>query len=461
MENELKVLLGSGIVIILTDYFKMIGEETSKNRTLISNIIKSSLISLGFIITLAFIDFYHFNPHLYRVFSEQDLNIYTIVFIAGTLILMILNSIFNWISRLVRKILYFFGRGDLNLKKWYYVAHIITCFVLVVSFKNLTTRNKYKIFKQDVIVQDNTGKEYLLKENTTFDFYYEDNPSKIYEHAKSYFETKDSTFKLTKNSKIKVLRESKIFPTKGGKLIYILNKNRINGSTVFSTSDSIITLKEDDTFILKEDAKIALSQINTYKDIIEAQFYLIAIFYLVIKFICLIYISILSYLRGENKTSDDEWKLSENIKIFTSDSMNEENVYDDNSYLQDEDNYYSDSNESVDLKCEIGDIIINSANYEATIVSEASVGKTMLSKDYILIKLNDKKVSGEFLFFIIKNFLSKLADKKLTQNDLKDELLKLKIKLPWKIYQDMVGHEYKVCLQKKTKLEKFYKEIIE
>lgn len=461
MENELKILLGSGIVIILTDYFKMIGEKTSKNRSLISNIIKSSLISLFLIIIFAFIDFYHFNPHLYRVFSEQDLDIYIIVFIADTIIIMILNSIFNWVNRLVRKIIYNSGRSDLNLKKWYYFAHFLTCCVLFVSFINLTSRNKYKIFKQDVIVVDSKGKEYLLKENTTFDFNYENNPSNIFKYSKSYFETKDSTFKLTKNSKIKVLRESKIFPTKGGELVYIIDKNRINGATVFSTSDTIITLKEDQIFTLKEDAKIALSQTNTYKYIIEAQYYLISVFYMFFKIFWFIYICILSYLRGENKTSDDEWKLSENIKIFTSDSMNEENMYDDNSYLQDEDNYYSDSNESVDLKCEIGDIIINSVNYEGTIVSGASVGKTMLSKDYILIKLNDKKVSSEFLFFIIKNFLSKLADKKLTQNELKDELLKLKIKLPWKIYQDMVGHEYKVCLQKKIKLEKFYKEIIE
>ena len=40
MGNELKIMLGSGIVIILTDYFKMIGEETRKNRSVIGDIIK-------------------------------------------------------------------------------------------------------------------------------------------------------------------------------------------------------------------------------------------------------------------------------------------------------------------------------------------------------------------------------------------------------------------------------------
>ena len=77
-----------------------------------------------------------------------------------------------------------------------------------------------------------------------------------------------------------------------------------------------------------------------------------------------------------------------------------------------------------------------------------------------MLKLKDDNVSIEYILFIVNNFLKSVSERKLDKKGLINVLSNLKIKLPWKSYQKIVGNEYKVYLQKIDQLERYYKDII-
>ena len=454
MGNELKIILGSGIVLILTDYFKMFGEETRKNRSLISNIIKYSLISAGIILFLGIFDIYGFNPHLYREFSENDVDIYSTLFFSNIGFLLAFNSLFNKIS------------SKFGLKMIYYLTCSLMCLLLSLYFSPLTPFHRYRVLKQDVVVTDNLGKQYIVKENSTFDFEYEDIESKSEQDKKSIYETDDSLYILKKGSKIKLLSGNKIYSMDENSLEYITNKNKRSKEVIYTISgESIILLNEDDIFTLQKDVKISLAQRNKYKSLFESQFYIFCFYLFFYNLILFAFWVFMPLVKGSSKSIDDVWKLSEHVAFHTSKDMleniSQNNSYDLNSFFEDKQTFYNLKYQVQEIKCKIGDIIVDCKNHEATIVSQKNEGKTDLSEEFLLLRINDKSIRSDYLLFIIQNYLKNTTVGKLDQKELITELKRINLKLPWKVYQKLVVKEYKVYLQKELLLDEYFKNIFE
>lgn len=466
MGNELKIILGSGIVLVLTDYFKMFGEETRKNRSLIGNIIKYSLISVGIIILLGILDLYGFNPHLYREFSENDVDIYSTLFFSNIGFLLAFNSLFNWIDRFLVKYVYYKISAKFEIKRIYYFTCSLICLLLSFYFASLTSYHRYRVLKQDVVVSDNLGKKYIVKENTTFDFEYEDIESTSNQDKKSIYETDDSLYILKKDSKIKLLSGNHIYSMDENSLEYVTKKNKRSKEAIFTISgESIVLLNEDEIFTLQEDVKISLAQKNKYKSLFEDQFYIFCFYLFFYNLILFVFWLIIPCVKGTSKSEDDVWKLSEHVVIHTSKEMlenfSQNNSYDLNSFFEDKQTFYNRNNQVPEIKCRIGDIIVDCKNYEATIVSQKNEGKTGLSAEFLLLRINDKSVRNDYLLFIIQNYLKNITVRMFDQEDLISELLMINLKLPSKFYQKLVGQEYKVYLQKELLLEEHYKNVVE
>ena len=79
----------------------------------------------------------------------------------------------------------------------------------------------------------------------------------------------------------------------------------------------------------------------------------------------------------------------------------------------------------------------------------------------LLLKINDKSVRSNYLLFIIQNYLKNITVENLNQEELISELKRVNLKLPWKIYQKLVGEEYRVYLQKKLLFKDHFKNVIE
>lgn len=466
MGNELKIILGSGIVLILTDYFKMFGEETRKNRSLISNIIKYSLISAGIILFLGIFDIYGFNPHLYREFSENDVDIYSTLFFSNIGFLLAFNSLFNWIDRFLVKYVYYKISSKFGLKMIYYLTCSLMCLLLSLYFSPLTPFHRYRVLKQDVVVTDNLGKQYIVKENSTFDFEYEDIESKSEQDKKSIYETDDSLYILKKGSKIKLLSGNKIYSMDENSLEYITNKNKRSKEVIYTISgESIILLNEDDIFTLQKDVKISLAQRNKYKSLFESQFYIFCFYLFFYNLILFAFWVFMPLVKGSSKSIDDVWKLSEHVAFHTSKDMleniSQNNSYDLNSFFEDKQTFYNLKYQVQEIKCKIGDIIVDCKNHEATIVSQKNEGKTDLSEEFLLLRINDKSIRSDYLLFIIQNYLKNTTVGKLDQKELITELKRINLKLPWKVYQKLVVKEYKVYLQKELLLDEYFKNIFE
>lgn len=464
MGNELKIILGSGIVLILTDYFKMFGEETRKNRSLISNIIKYSLISAGIIICLGIFDLYGFNPHLYREFSENDVDIYSTLFFSNIGFLLAFNSLFNWIDRFLVKYVYYKISAKFENKRIYYLTCTIICLLFAVYFSPLTRFHKYRVLKQDVVVTDNLGKKYIVKENTTFDFEYEDTESKSEQDKKSIYETDDSLYILKKDSKIKLLSGNKIYSMDENTLEYITKMNKRSKEAIYSIrGESIILLNEDDIFTLQDDVKISLAQKNKYKSLFETQFYLFCFYLFFYNLILLAFWVFMPLVKGTSKSINDVWKLPEHVVIHTSKDMleniSQNNSYDLDSFLEDKQTFYDLKYQVPEIKSKIGDIIVDCKNYEATIVSQKNEGKTDLFEEFLLLRITDKSIRSDYLLYIIQNYFKNISDEKFDQKDLITKLSEIKLKLPSRIYQKLVGQEYKVYLQKELLLEEHFKSV--
>lgn len=466
MGNELKIILGSGIVLILTDYFKMFSEETRKNRSLISNILKYSLISAGIILFLGIINVYGFNPHLYREFSENDVDMYSTLFFSNIVFLLAFNSLFNWIDRFLVKYLYYKISAKFRIKSIYYFVCFFICLLLPFYFNSLSSNHQYRVLKQDVVVTDELGKKYIVKENTTFDFEYEDTKSKTDQDKKSIYEIEDSLYILKKDSKIKLLSGNKIYPMDENSLEYTNKQRQKSKENIYTISgESIISLNEDKIFTLQENVIISLAQKNKYKSLIESQFYMFCFFLSFYNLILFAFWLIIPSVKGSSKSLDAVWKLSEHIEIFTSKDMyktnSQDNSYDLNCFFEDKNTLYNRKYQEPVIKCKFGDIIVDCKNYEAVIVSQNNEGKTDLSAEFLLLKINDKSVNSDYLLFIIQNYLKNTTVGKLDQKELITELKSINLKLPWKNYQKLVGEEYKVYLQKKLLFEEHFKNVIE
>ena len=466
MGNELKIMLGSGIVIILTDYFKMIGEETRKNRSVIGDIIKSSLLSLGVIIFLGLIQLYGYNPHLYREFSEKDLDTYATIFFANIVFFMAFISLFNWMDRFLVKYVYYKFKSKFKIKRCYYFVRLIVCALLPLYFVFFTSNNNFKVFKEDVVVVDELGQRYLVKEKTTFDFEYVDNESKSDKNKKSVYEADDSIYILKKGSELKLLRGSKIYPLDEKALDFVVENNKKSSKAIYTLSGkSIMSLNGDEIFTLEDDVNISLAQKNEYKILLEQLFYFLCSLQIFYSLIIFLYWEIMPSINGMSKSKENVWKLSEHVDIFTSMDMlknnSQDNSYDSNSFLEDKNKFYNLEHQEPEKKCELGDIIVNCKNYEATIVSQNNEGKTDLSAEFLLLRVNDKSIRSEYLLFIIQNYLNNNTGRMFDQKDLSADLSMINLKLPSKIYQKLVGQEYKVYLQKELLLEEHYKDVVE
>lgn len=461
MENQLRILLGSGIVIILTDYFKILGEETRKNKKIIRDLIKCIIISLGIILFYVILNFYFYQTHLFYEFNDKDLDQYAIVFASNTVFLMVLNSLFNWIDRLVNQFIYYFGNSNSNIKLRKLIVRGIICIIILFTFNLVASQKKYKVFKQDTIVLDCNQKEYLVKENSTFEFLYENKDSEKKNSDKKYSESANSIYEIKANSKIKLLKGSILYPREGEQFDYRkYGKKLAKDVSLYSTTDSIISLEADGFYTVKDDTKISLATQHENKFIIEVQFQIICFLYAVVHFFKASYLYFVLSAKGLKNSKDNEWKFSEHIAFFTSQTITDENMYDKNSFENDKDKRNHINDISQIMKCEKGDIIIDSELYVATIVSDNNVGKNKISSEFILLKLKDDNVSIEYILFIVNNFLKSVSERKLDKQGLINVLSNLKIKLPWKIYQKIVGNEYKVYLQKIDQLERYYKDII-
>ena len=464
MENQLRIFLVSGIVIVLTDYLKIFGEETRKNKKIIRDFIKCILISLVIIIVFAIINFYSYQTHLFYEFSDKDLDQYAVVFAANTVFLMVLNSLLNWADRLVSTLVYSKGKNNTNVEIIKNILRGVICIFIFFTFSYLASQsknNKYKIFKQDTTVKDCKGNEYLVKENSTFDFNYDENDSEKKSSSNLNYESANSIFQLETNSKIKLLKGSILFPKKGEKIIYRKDgKNLAKDVTILSTPESIMSLENDETFTLFEDTNISLATQNENKFILEVQLELIGLFYAVFYFVKAIYVYFILSAKGPKNSKNNEWKFSEQIAFFTSETMTDEKMYDKNSFENDKNKRNYDNDTSQIIKCEKGDIVIDSELYDATIVSDNNNGKNRISSEFILLKLKDDNVSVEYILFIVNNFLKSASDRKLDKEGLINDLSNLKINLPWKSYQKIVGNEYKVYLQKMDQLERYYKDTV-
>lgn len=461
MENQIRILLGSGIVLIVTDYLKIFGEETRKNKKIIRDFIKCILISLVIIIVFAIINFYSFQTHLFYEFSDKDLDQYAVVFAANTIFLMGLNSLLNWADRLISTFIYRKGKNNINVEIIKNIVRGVICLVIFFTFNSVASQSKYKIFKHDTTVKDFKGNEYLVKANSTFDFNYDEKDSKEESSSNLYYESANSIFQIEANSKIKLLKGSILYPKQGKKIIYRKGgKNLAKDVTIYSTPESIMSLENDEIFTLLEDTNISLATQNENKFILEVQFQIIGFFYAVFYFVKAMYVYFILSAKGLKNSKNNEWKFSEQIAFFTSQTMTDENMYDKNSFENDKNKRNYDNDKSQIIKCEKGDIIINSELYDATIVSDNNNGKNRISSEFILLKLKDDNVSVDYILFIVNNFLKSVSERKLDKEGLINVLSNLKINLPWKSYQKIVGNEYKVYLQKMDQLERYYKDSI-
>lgn len=464
MGNELKIMLGSGIVIILSDYFKMIGEETRKNSSLITNIIKCSLLSLGVTIIFILFDLYGYNPHLYREFSENELNTYSTIFFANIVFFLGFNSLFNWLNRFLVKYVYKF-KAEFQIKGMFYFIRLIFCLLLPLYFFFLTSNNRFKVLKQDIVVTDNSGKKYNVKENTTFDFIYKDTVSKNDKNKKMDYETDESLFILKKDSEIKLLKGSSIYPLDEIPLEYDTKDNKTSTAIYTLSGESVISLNTDEVFTLQEDAKISLGQQNEYKSTVETLFYILCFLQVLYNLIKFLYWTIIPSINSKNKSIDDAWELSKHVVIHTSKDMlenvSQNNSYNLNSFLEDKQTFYNRKYQVPEIKCKTGDIIVDCKKYEATIVSKKNEGKTDLSADFLLLRINDNSIRSDYLLYIIQNHLKNNTDRKVVQKDLIDELSEIILKLPSKNYQKLVGQEYKMYVQKELFLEEHLKNVFE
>lgn len=461
MENQIRILLGSGIVLIVTDYLKIFGEETRKNKKIIRDFIKCILISLVIIIVFAIINFYFYKTHLFYNFSEKDLDQYAVVFAANTVFLMGLNSLLNWAERLLTTLIYYYGKNKINVKIIKNILRGCICFALFLLFVSVASHSKYKIFKQDTTVKDCKGNEYLVKENSTFDFEYEKKDSEQESSSTSNYDSYNSIFQLKTESRIKLLKGNILYPKEGTETSYSKDKeNLAKDIKIYSTTDSILPLENDEIFTLLEDTNISLEAQNENKFILEVQFEIICLAFTLVYIVKALYLYLILLAKGLNNSNNNEWKFSEQIAFFTYQTMTDENMYDKNSFENDKDKRNYDNDISQIIKCEKGDIIIDSERYDATIVSDNNNGKNTISSEFILLKIKDDNVSVEYILFIVNNFLKSVSERKLDKEGLINVLSNLKINLPWKSYQKLVGNEYKVYLEKMDQLERYYKDTI-
>lgn len=461
MENSVSIgwILGTVLTVFLADYLKIFTEEGKKNKEFIWKLIRFSFISLCVTILYIVADMYTYKTHLYRELTESDIQIYTITYFVNLLLFFFLNKIFNWFDVPLKKIIIFFGGSNSvfrvfqNILRWGLVLFFLCMFVKLVP------KNSYKVFQQDVKIENANHTKFIAKANkTTFDLIYQekqDEKDAIIDDNID-FKSKDTKYLLQKGTKIKILKDSFLYPVNNIS-ISLKNPSKENEfANIIATNDSVAILKNDEEFTIEEDVFVQLSEENKLRFNIEAQIPIIFAMLIIFYFIRMIFEIFLSLTVLRKIESAEEIGLDELIEIYMSNEVNIDSLYNEECFKNDLIPVRAAQGERKTNYCVAGDIIIDTINYKAAIVSDTTANSMLIADNYLLVKYNKNKITTNYLYFII---MQNLENESVTNKIIDKNIKNIKVKLPSKFYQDLIGNGFELSLEKKGKYYNYYTKI--
>ena len=443
--------------IFLSEYFKIITDEGRKNKRLIWKIIKYSLISFIIIIFFITFEYFGYNTHLYQEFDTEYLSEYLPYFFVNLVFFLVLDTIFVAFDFLFNQIKIFCKH--LKYKSARSIMRIVIIALISFIFNwviNSSPQTSYNILKQDVIVENSKSNKFKARINTTFDFVYDEEKK---EDDKSIdnnlvFTKDDSKYLLKKGTKIKILRDTTLYPDDNP--IKSLRSPDENNKFVYisATNDTKVLLKDDEEFTLNEDVYVQLSVKDGLRVYIEIVIRFLLSLLLLYYFIKYLIERGLEFMIPKVLGLAEEKKLSDIIKIYDKKDINSNKEYDEYCFNEDCILVESFKNSLGNNYCELGDIIIDVANHKASIISGKHKDCRDLASDYLLVKYDNSQITTEYVYFIIMNYLKNEREKTI---NVYNDLRKMKIKIPSKFFQNLIGKAFAIHLEEECKLFEYYK----
>lgn len=461
MENGVSIgwILGTALTVFLMDYFKLFSEEGKKNKKFIWKVIRFSFISLCVTILYIVMDMYTYKTHLYREFTENDIQIYTITYFVNLLLFLILNKFFNWVDVPLKKIIIFFRGTNSIFRVSQNLLRCVLVLIFLSIFVKLVPKNSYKVFQQDVIVENANQTKFIAKANqTTFDLIYQEKKGEIDTILDEDidFKSKDTNYLLQKGTKIKILKDSFLYPVDNASISLQNPSNENEFANIIATNDSIAILNKDKEFTLDGDVLVQLSEENKLRFNIEAQIPIIFAMLSVFYFIRMIFEMVLSLKVIRKIESAEEVGLDELIEIYMSNEVNIDKLYNKECFKNDLIPVRFSQDEWKINYCVAGDIIIDTINYKAAIVSDATAKCMVIADNYLLVKYNKNKITTNYLYFII---MQNLENESISNKIIDKNIKNIKIKLPSKFYQYLIGKEFELFQEEKYKYYNYYSKI--
>lgn len=444
--------------IFLTEYFKIITDEGRKNKRLIWKIIKYSLISLIIIIFFITFEYFGYNTHLYQEFNTEYLSEFIPYFFVNLVFFLVLDTIFvafdflfNQIKIFCKYLKYSSARSIMRVLIIALISYIFNGII------NSSPQTSYNILKQDVIVINSKSNKFKARTNTTFDFVYEEEEKKEADESidnNLVFTKEDSEYLLKKGTKIKILKNTNLYPDDNPIKSYRSPDGNNKFVNISATNETKVVLKDDEEFTLADDVYVQLSVKDELRVYIEV----------VIRFLLsllLLYYSVkyliergLQFMIPKVLGLAEEKKLSDIIKIYDKKDINSNKKYDEYCFNKDCILVESFKNSLGNNYCELDDIIIDVANHKATIISEKHTDCRDLASDYLLVKYDNSQITTEYVYFIIMNYLKNEREKTI---NIYNDLRKMKIKIPSKFFQNLIGKAFAIHLEEECKLFEYYK----
>lgn len=443
--------------LFLTEYFKIITDEGRKNQKLIWKIIRYSLISFLIIIFFITFEYFGYNTHLYQEFNTEYLSKFIPYFFVNLVFFIVLDTIFvafdflfDQIKIFCKSLKHTSARSIMRVLIIYSIINIFNC--VINSFPQTT----YNILKQDVIVKNSNSNKFKARINTTFDFVYEDEKKEDDKKIDNnlVFTRDDSKYLLKEGTKIKILRNTNLYPDDNPIKSYRSPDENNKFVNISATNDTKVVLKDDEEFTLTEDVYVQLSVKDDLRVYIEVVIKFLLSLLLLYYFIKSLIEWGLQFLLPKVLVLAEEKELSDIIIIYDRKDINSNRKYDEYCFNEDCILVESFKNSLGNNYCELGDIIIDVANHQASIISGKHKGCSDLASDYLLVKYDKSQITTKYVYFIIMNYLK---DKKESAINIYSDLRKMRIKIPSKFFQNLIGKAFEIHLEEEYKLVEYYK----
>ena len=155
------------------------------------------------------------------------------------------------------------------------MAIVASLFLLLVPLLGNIISLDRNVLVQDVIVKYNCSNYKLLK-GTYFEFNYKPN-DKSKQESKYDYVTKGTEFRIAKGTTINIFSGTKLkLEDESVRKVCFLNKEKIADAIIYTTNNSTIQLKKDESVVLEGDALVNLNQTNENLNLFFVQFQVVA-----------------------------------------------------------------------------------------------------------------------------------------------------------------------------------------